>query len=816
MQPLEPRRGLPARSRTSLFKKSRSGTSRSRTSISGSSPLNSSLHAGISHASNPQANPSHPDTSSRSSRNPSQLIFRADNLPQAHNSLFRDGLITLLLFLLLSEWLRPLAWMGDELIQIGPILVVFALCLALDCFRVPYGWGWLAKCSIILVFIGYMFNRETLLAGGWILSLARTLVQDFVYIVQAHFDLISGEMRTLLFLMGWALLLSVVQALMLQRQHSLWFVMATLIYLVGIQLVLGADTVQGIIRTLGYGLLLMALLNLSRIEQTYRVTTIRSRSYLQWLIVSVIVVGILSGVGWLSAKQTESEPLMKPVSWAHWYDRLFELYEEETGVSPSVATSGYGQNDTSLGGPLQVDTSPVFTAKTSELTYWRGESKSFYDGKGWTQPTQKLEPFVASSSLATAPVIEQEILMNEKAANKQLFVGGQLRSVDMLLSEKGRPISSGSLLTSEKSGLLTLPEIADPLSYYKITVQPIKENPDLLNTDIAAYPEEITREYLQLPESLPRTVRSTAEQVTENRLTPYAKAVAIEQYLSQTFPYSLEKPTNPSRSEDFVSHFLFVDRTGYCDHFSTAMVVMLRSVGVPARWVKGFAQGTVDATDDNGLHEVIVRNQDAHSWVEVYFPSMGWVPFEPTPGFSGISVDQPRDMLTTATMEQLGMTASLTNTPVSSSVISKSSEWLHTMKNNLIQMVKAYKSTVFVLICSICLLVGIYFVLRRQGYLLRRTVEFPSYNNGSPNKHHPLTPYMDRLWRQLFRKYGAKPANQTVREYVMNLQVTHEGQQQALMAFAHIYESVRYDPARAFTYSKREITAIWKAIQKTH
>jgi hypothetical protein len=75
---------------------------------------------------------------------------------------------------------------------------------------------------------------------------------------------------------------------------------------------------------------------------------------------------------------------------------------------------------------------------------------------------------------------------------------------------------------------------------------------------------------------------------------------------------------------------------------------------------------------------------------------------------------------------------------------------------------------------------------------------------------------MDRLWRQLFRKYGAKPANQTVREYVMNLQVTHQGQQQALMAFAHIYESVRYDPARALAYSKREITAIWKAIQKTH
>lgn len=725
-------------------------------------------------------------------------------------------MISLLLFLLLSEWLRPLALLGDDTIRIGPILVVFAFCLALDCFRVPYGWGWLAKSSMIILFIGYLFHREQLLTGGWIISLMRTFTGDVLNIVGAHLDLISGEMRTFLFLMGWSLLLSVVQALMLQRQHSLWFVIATLTYLVGIQLVLGADTVQGIIRTFSYGLILLALLNLSRIEQTYRVTAARSRNYVQWLIISVMVVGILSGAGWLSAKQAEPTPLMKPVSWAHWYDRLFDLYNEETGVSPAVATSGYGQNDTSLGGPLQMDTSPVFTAKTSELTYWRGESKSFYDGKGWTQPNQMVEPFTAMNpSSSSLPTVTQEILLNDKSPNKQVFAGGQLLSVDMLLSEKGKPLSSGSLLISRASGRTALPEIAEPLSYYKITVQPVKENPDLLNTDTAPYPEDIANEYLQLPSTLPRAVRSLAEQVTANRSTPYAKAVAIEQYLSQTYPYSLEKPTTPSRSEDFVSHFLFVDQTGYCDQFSTAMVVMLRSVGVPARWVKGFAPGTAGAKDEEGLNEVVVRNQDAHSWVEVYFPSMGWVPFEPTPGFSGISSDQPRDTLSTAAMEQAGMTASLTNTPLAHSVINRSSEWLQTMKNNLFQLVNAYRSAVFVCIGALCLIAGLLVVLRRQGYLLQPAVHSPLYSE-EPFNQHPLTPYMDRLWRQLFRKYGVKPVNQTVREYVMNLPMTHPTQQQALMAFAQIYESIRYDQGRASAHSKREIAAIWHAIQKTH
>jgi hypothetical protein len=429
-----------------------------------------------------------------------------------------------------------------------------------------------------------------------------------------------------------------------------------------------------------------------------------------------------------------------------------------------------------------------------------------------------VEPFTAGSPSSSAgPIVTQEILLNAKSPNKQIFAGGQLLSVDMLLSEKGSPLSAGSLLISRTSGRTALPEIAEPLSYYKVTVQPVQEDPDLLNTDTSPYPDDIINEYLQLPSSLPRAVRSLAEQVTDNHLTPYAKAVAVEQYLSQTYPYSLEKPTIPSRSEDFVSHFLFVDQTGYCDQFSTAMVVMLRSVGVPARWVKGFAPGTAGAKDEDGLNEVVVRNQDAHSWVEVYFPSMGWVPFEPTPGFSGISSDQPRDILTTSAMEQEGMTASLSNMPSAHSVINRSSEWLHTMKNNLIQLVNAYRSAVFILIGALCLIVGLFVILRRQGYLLQPVAvsRHPTYSE-EPFNQHPLTPYMDRLWRQLFRKYGVKPANQTVREYVMNLQVAHPTQQQALMAFAQIYESVRYDQGRAFAYSKREITAIWHAIQKTH
>ena len=296
----------------------------------------------------------------------------------------------------------------------------------------------------------------------------------------------------------------------------------------------------------------------------------------------------------------------------------------------------------------------------------------------------------------------------------------------------------------------------DPLSYYKITVQPVQEDPTVLNTDTGSYPSDIAGEYLQLPAALPRSIRSIAEQVTANRLTPYAKAVAIEQYLSNTYTYSLEKPTHPSRNEDFVSHFLFVDRTGYCDHFSTSMVVMLRSVGVPARWVKGFAPGTLQTSSDgDGLQEVMVRNQDAHSWVEVYFPSMGWVPFEPTPGFSGISSDHPRETLTTAAMEQAAMTASLTNTPTANKFTTNPSEWLHAAKDRIVNFAKAYRAAFIVLIGCCLLLVGIFVLLRRKGLLVNTRLYFQIYKSKQGNSH-PMTPYMDRLWMQLISQIRHK------------------------------------------------------------
>lgn len=104
--------------------------------------------------------------------------------------------------------------------------------------------------------------------------------------------------------------------------------------------------------------------------------------------------------------------------------------------------------------------------------------------------------------------------------------------------------------------------------------------------------------------------------------------------MKEPFVYETNDVAVPELDEDYVDQFLFETKKGYCDNFSTSMVVLLRSVGIPARWVKGYTPGQFVETTSEGLEVYEVTSNNAHSWVEVYFSGIGWVPFEPTIGFS--------------------------------------------------------------------------------------------------------------------------------------------------------------------------------------
>jgi len=139
------------------------------------------------------------------------------------------------------------------------------------------------------------------------------------------------------------------------------------------------------------------------------------------------------------------------------------------------------------------------------------------------------------------------------------------------------------------------------------------------------YSSNVTSTYLQLPAALDPRITELAKQTTKYARTPFDKTLAIETFLRNRYTYTLNLTGKPG--DDPLAHFLFETRAGHCEYFASAMTIMLRTLGIPAREVNGFLPG--EYNDLGG--DYIVRASDAHSWVEVYFPGAEWQVFDPTP-----------------------------------------------------------------------------------------------------------------------------------------------------------------------------------------
>lgn len=156
-------------------------------------------------------------------------------------------------------------------------------------------------------------------------------------------------------------------------------------------------------------------------------------------------------------------------------------------------------------------------------------------------------------------------------------------------------------------------------------------------------------QYTQLPDDLPERIHELTISITDEYDSNFDKAKAVERYFAEAaFLYETDDVPYPAEDQDYVDQFLFETKRGYCNNFSTAMAVMLRTIDIPTRWVKGFASGEViDRVSHNGemMNEYEVTDAQAHAWVEVYFTNYGWIPFEPTIGF-----DNPEPFIHSSTI----------------------------------------------------------------------------------------------------------------------------------------------------------------------
>jgi transglutaminase-like putative cysteine protease len=275
--------------------------------------------------------------------------------------------------------------------------------------------------------------------------------------------------------------------------------------------------------------------------------------------------------------------------------------------------------------------------KTTRPSYWRSWTYDVYTGYGWRTSKPELIAYKAGE-LAHPPGFPKD---ETDPAVWQSHIS-VIQEIEIFENAKGLLYVAGAILTTDQDYQIawrqatpsTRPDIfGGSISKAHYRVQSLISNPNehqLRATD-SEYPPEIRTHYLSLPASVPQRVQALALQLTAVQPTPYDRALAIESYL-RNYPYSLNVPLPPP-NVDVVAYFLFDLKRGYCDYYATAMVVLARAAGIPARLVTGYAGGTYDI--DRGI--TAVTEADAHSWAELYFPGIGWVEFEPTNGRPGLS-----------------------------------------------------------------------------------------------------------------------------------------------------------------------------------
>ncbi len=169
-------------------------------------------------------------------------------------------------------------------------------------------------------------------------------------------------------------------------------------------------------------------------------------------------------------------------------------------------------------------------------------------------------------------------------------------------------------------------DVGESYRVISATSEASAEDLALAGTD---YPEWVAQRYLTLPDTVTSRTIERALEVTEGYDNPYDKAKALEQFIRSTMIYD-ENVTAPPEDADIVDYLLFERQRGYCEYSASAMTVMLRAIGIPARVVVGYAPGTYDGERAGFVY----LQSDAHAWTEVFFPGYGWIPFEPTPSES--------------------------------------------------------------------------------------------------------------------------------------------------------------------------------------
>jgi hypothetical protein len=311
------------------------------------------------------------------------------------------------------------------------------------------------------------------------------------------------------------------------------------------------------------------------------------------------------------------------------FDRLFPGIE-----SPLSGSGGAYTDEMSLHGSIDLASVPIFDVRlpagddTRLPRYFRMMAFDAYDGGTWRRTAGwSLDEEIALQPPAATVAVTQSFTTFQ-AGLRQLFAAPQPAAFTIDVERRAAgPDSAPDLLEVESVEPLGAGAMYQAMSHH--SVASVAELAAVNGVD----PDWVVERYTALPSNAEvDEIEALARKVAGAEATRYAAADRLEDYLRANYTYSEEINEPPARG-DRVHWFLFTERRGYCDYYSSAFVVMARSLGIPARVAAGYSRGVYSADRDAYRQYAY----DAHSWPEVWFPEYGWIPFEPTAGDSEIA-----------------------------------------------------------------------------------------------------------------------------------------------------------------------------------
>jgi len=353
----------------------------------------------------------------------------------------------------------------------------------------------------------------------------------------------------------------------------------------------------------------------------------------KWALIASIVLVLLA---WNSARLTQalevpsSNPTWISTTWNNLRSHFENLFSSLRG--PAVVTVEHYGSSLNLGTGTPQSEDIVFTVQADAprpegaVYYWRAYTYDRYERGVWKNTLETKTSFPPDTPLvdATLYLDRQHVLFTFQAQRHldTLYAPATPFLVNRTvvgLVERGENTTSAPLevVALEASTLVR------PGEHYR--VESLIASPTEADLRAAGrdYPAWVRERYLDIP--IPLSISKLAGTIAGDLDNPYDQAVAITRYLRENYIYSTSIP-DPPANRDPIIWFLFDLKRGFCNYYASAEVLLLRSLGIPARLAVGYAQGISDSSGT----QFTVRQKDSHAWPEVYFPGIGWVEFEPT------------------------------------------------------------------------------------------------------------------------------------------------------------------------------------------